>query len=78
MATSAISPTGAAKQLAGIRQQAVRQQRISYRNTLNRPSRAVPTGPLAVAPRCSPWASTTGAISMTKRPLGTMTSRAEW
>jgi hypothetical protein len=38
----------------------------------------IPTGPSATTPRCSPWASRTGACSITNRAAATRTSSAEW
>jgi len=53
-------------------------RRFSYRKTRMRPAHLVPTAPSPTTPRRSPWWSGIGAISMTNRPAGTVTSRAEW
>ena len=55
-----------------------RHRRISYRNSRNRPAHLVPTGPSATTPRSRPRWSGIGADSITNRPSGTSTSRAEW
>jgi hypothetical protein len=38
----------------------------------------LPTGPSATTPREASFASQAGAISITNRPSGTLTSSAEW
>ena len=55
-----------------------RHRRTSYRKTRKRPACLVPTAPCTTAPCCSPVARGTGVCSMTKRPSGTTTTRAEW
>jgi len=54
------------------------QRRFSYRKTRKRPAHLMPTAPSPTTPRRSPCRSGIGAISMTNRPVGTVTSRAEW
>jgi hypothetical protein len=56
-----------------------RQRRTSYRNARQRASRRLKTGPWTTTPRRVPSATGIGQeFSITKRPSGTRTTRAEW
>jgi hypothetical protein len=54
-----------------------RHRRTSYRKSRKRPATLEPTGPSRTTPRRSPCMSGIGVCSITKRPSGATTTRAE-
>jgi hypothetical protein len=77
-ARSSATRTGLATASATSGMTPSRHRRTSYRKTRKRPASLVPTAPSTTAPCWLPSARATGVCSMTKRPSGTTTTRAEW